>query len=167
MTRLILGIDPGTTESGICVIERGQFDQVKIQVADKISNDECFKMLFEAEAVGTDHMEIVIEGMGFQARAFGKDSIITCYNIGRMLQICDQINNPAAIYTRHQYGRHFVSTGGINDGSLRAALEEIYGPSKKKGDPLFQLRGASDKRSAFAIAKYHEFKLAKVEAMSD
>jgi hypothetical protein len=61
-------------------------------------------------------------------------------------------------YPRRQYGRWLVPDGTLNDATLRAALEEKYGPSSKKGDPLYALRGASDKRSAFALAMYHLFK---------
>lgn len=157
MTRLILGIDPGTAESGICLIEAKGFDKPNIVKAEKMPNNyvkaEISYLWMECES-----LNVVIEGMANQSRAFGSSSIDTCYFIGRLLEHCDNIPDKISVtlYKRHEYGRFFVNSGVLNDASLRAALETVWGPSAKKTDPLYPLRGASDKRSAFALCKYHE-----------
>lgn len=168
MNRLILGIDPGTTESGICLIEEKDFKQPNIVSAEKVDNSKITGLIAR-NTTGSDRLHVVIEGMACQSRAFGDSSIQTCYFIGRLMEWCDKPVNPipVTLYKRHEYGRFFVTGGVLNDASLRAALETIWGPSAKKNDPLYALRGASDKRSAFALAKYHEHCLAAKVKVSD
>lgn len=167
MTRLILGIDPGTTESGICLIEEIDFDRPNIVSAEKVDNNRI-KRIIDETRLKCDRLDVVIEGMANQSRAFGGSSIETCYFIGRLLEHCDRPNPiPVTLYKRHEYGRFFVNNGLLKDATLRAALETIWGPSAKKNDPLYPLRGASDKRSAFALAKYHEHRLHRKETATD
>ena len=151
----ILAIDPGTTESGVCLIQDYQYEQPFILQAEKLENNEVVKWVREL----LPNTEVVIEGMSNQSRMFGDSSIQTCYFIGKLLHICELDELPVTIYKRHEYGRFFVTSGILNDSSLRAALETIWGPSSKKTDPLYALRGASDKRSAFALAKYHQHRM--------
>lgn len=170
MTRLILGIDPGTTESGICAVLEGEFNKPNIFTAEKVANDQIKEKISDNNfqwGVRNFRLEIVIEGMANQSRAFGQSSIETCYFIGRLLEHCSRKDIPVTLYKRHEYGRFFVNGGVLNDASLRAALETIWGPSAKKADPLYALRGASDKRSAFALCKYHEHMLAAKVKRSD
>lgn len=168
MNRLILGIDPGTTESGICLIEAKGFNQPNIFTAQKVENGQIKKIISDTFSL-CHRVEVVIEGMACQSRAFGDSSIQTCYFIGRLMEWCDKSVNPISVtlYKRHEYGRFFVNSGLLKDATLRAALETIWGPSAKKNDPLYALRGASDKRSAFALAKYHEHCLAAKVKVSD
>jgi len=170
LNRLILGIDPGTTESGICLIEEKGFDRPNIVRSEKVPNAEIrdlSKAIIGVFALQCSGLEVVIEGMANQSRVFGQSSIETCYFIGKLLEYYDVRKIPVTLYKRHEYGRFFVNNGVLNDASLRAALETIWGPSAKKNDPLFQLRGASDKRSAFALAKYHEHRLHRKETATD
>ena len=167
MNRLILGIDPGTTESGICLIEAKGFNQPNIVSAEKKQN-HLVKGEISYLHTQCDRLHVVIEGMANQSRAFGQSSIETCYFIGRLLEHCDKPDPiSVTLYKRHEYGRFFVNSGLLKDATLRAALETIWGPSAKKTDPLYALRGASDKRSAFALAKYHEHRLAAMVKASD
>lgn len=151
----ILAIDPGTTESGMCLIEDYQYEQPFILRAEKMENERVVRLVREL----LPQTEVVIEGMSNQSRMFGDSSIQTCYFIGKLLHICELEKLPVTVYKRHEYGRFFVTNGILNDASLRAALETIWGPSAKKTDPLYALRGASDKRSAFALAKYHQHRM--------
>lgn len=152
----ILAIDPGTTESGICLIQDYQYEQPFILRAEKIPNDDLVSKLMLFTSPST---QVVIEGMSNQSRMFGDSSIQTCYFIGKLLHICEVYKLSVTVYKRHEYGRFFVTSNVLNDASLRAALETIWGPSAKKTDPLHALRGASDKRSAFALAKYHQHRM--------
>lgn len=157
---LILGIDPGPRESGICLIETGKPLEVKILECEKVENS---KLLYDLYGLSCANgaTNVVIEGMVYQGRGFGQDSIQTCYFIGRMQELLTEKGIPWELYSRREYGQWIVAGGQLNDTTLRAALESIYGRSAKKGDPLYALRGASDKRSAFALAKFHEFKLSQ------
>lgn len=167
MNHLILGIDPGTAESGICVIEAKGFDKPNIVSAEKVDNRQVKKIISDTFSL-CNRVEVVIEGMANQSRAFGSSSIETCYFVGRLMEFIDSLKYVnLTLYKRHEYGRYFVNSGVLNDATLRAALETIWGPSAKKNDPLYSLRGASDKRSAFALAKYHEHRLAAMVKASD
>lgn len=148
----ILGIDPGPKESGVCLISDGNLQYVK-----KVDEHEIKRKIKLLELCG--HFEIAVEGMVCMGQVLGQSSIETCYLVGRIQEFAARHSAAVTLYSRREYGRWYVPDGTLNDASLRAALEQMYGPSQKKGDPLYALRGASDKRSAFALAKYHEFKL--------
>ena len=155
----IIGIDPGSTHSGVCVIGPGNHEKPNILSADKIANADLMHML---RAVWVDSSEIAIEGFSCQGRPVGDTSIQTMYLIGRLLQKAEDRGISITVYKRREYGQWITAGGKLNDATLRTGLESIYGPSAKKADPLYLLRGTSDKRSAFAVAKYHEFMLCKV-----
>ena len=158
-TFTIIGIDPGSTHSGVCVIGPGNQKKPNILSADKVANADLMHML---RAIWVDSSEIAIEGFSCQGRPVGDSSIQTMYLIGRLLQKAEDRGIAITVYKRREYGQWITAGGKLNDATLRAGLESIYGPSAKKTDPLYQLRGTSDKRSAFAVAKYHEFMLSKV-----
>ena len=151
---MIIGIDPGSFHSGICVIQTGDIKTPNIIRADKVANDKLMQML---ETDWLTLSNIAIEGFACQGRPVGDSSIQTMYFIGRILQKAEDRDISITVYTRREYGQWITAGGKLNDATLRAGLEAIYGASSKKTDPLYKLRGATDKRSAFAIAKYHEF----------
>ena len=153
---IIIGIDPGSSQSGVCLIETGNHKEPNIISAEKVCNDELRRKLRSV----WENCEIAIEN--FVSYQFGKSSDATSQFIGMIKVTAEYESIPLTVYTRRDYGQWFTAGGKLSDATLRAALESIYGPSSKKGDPLYLLRGASDKRSAFAIAKYHEFQVAKV-----
>jgi len=155
---IIIGIDPGPEHSGFCVIETDGNRPAKtpnILSAGKLANWYVREMVEE-----TSQSSVAIEGMVYQGRGFGQSSIETCYFIGELRGILTRRKLDYAIYSRREYGQWTTGgTASLNDATIRAALENTWGPFAKKVDPLYQLRGETDKRSAFAIAKYHEFKL--------
>jgi len=155
----IIGIDPGSTHSGVCIIGPGKIKHPNILSADKIANADLMHML---RAIWVDTSEIAIEGFACQGRPVGDSSIQTMYFIGRLLQKAEDRDISITVYKRREYGQWITAGGKLNDATLRAGLESIYGPSAKKTDPLYPLRGATDKRSAFAVAKYHEFLASRV-----
>lgn len=148
----ILGIDPGPKESGVCLISNGQ-----LHYAEKVDEQELRRKFEILSLLGP--FEVAIEGMVCMGQVLGQSSIETCYLVGRLQEFAARNRGEVTLYSRREYGRWYVPDGTLNDASLRAALEQMYGSSAKRGDPLYALRGASDKRSAFALAKYHEFKL--------
>ena len=156
---IIIGIDPGSTHSGVCMVTHlGDISKPNILRADKVANANLMQML-ETDWLTSSH--IAIEGFACQGRPVGDSSIQTMYLIGRILQKAEDRGILIAVYKRREYGQWITAGGKLNDATLRAGLESIYGASSKKTDPLYKLRGATDKRSAFAIAKYHEFMMSK------
>ena len=153
---MIIGIDPGSFHSGVCVIQTGDIKRPNIIRADKAANDELIQMLKTNWAAGS---EIAIEDL--VSYTHGRHIDLTQRFIGFIH--CKALDRNIAIhsYTRREYGQWITGGGKLSDATLRAGLESIYGASSKKTDPLYKLRGATDKRSAFAIAKYHEFRISK------
>ena len=148
----IVAINPSTIESGYCVLRTGLSHQLNVEKAAKLPNDQFMARIRHCDVGNTN---VVIESLSNQGGTFG-DLIETGYTRS-LEQTCEDRRIPCFIYRRFEYGRYFVTEGKLNDASLRAALETQYGPSAKKNDPLF-LKGASDKSSAFALAKY-EYRL--------
>ena len=154
----IIGIDPGSTHSGICLIETGDHNKPNIILADKIANETLYYYLrYERAKDSVVAIEDFISyGIG------GKSSSATSENIGQIIMVAAYERFTLVKYTRREYGQWITAGGKLSDATLRAGLESIYGPSAKKGDALYALRGATDKRSAFAVAKYHEFMASRV-----
>ena len=159
MRQIVCGIDPGQTESGVCVVvhEDGKF---KIDYAAKMDNASLLKLIASDQSIGNYFPRVfAIEPITPLGQTMGQSLIDTIKFIA-ILE--DRINTQylvhAFFYPRAKYGRWLVPDGKLSDATLRAAIEEKCGSSSKKGDPLYSLRGASDKRSAFALAMYHLFK---------
>ena len=152
----IIGIDPGSTHSGVCIIGPGKTEHPNILRAEKVANDDLLQMVFNR--VG--FFEIALEDL--VSYTHGRHIDLTQRSIGHIELRAKDYGVPLNLYKRREYGQWITAGGKISDATLRAGLESIYGPSAKKGDPLYLLRGATDKRSAFAVAKYHEFMATKV-----
>ena len=159
---MIIGIDPGSTHSGVCIVSLGDIKRPNIVRAEKVANAD---LMHAMRAVWLDSSNIAIEGFACQGRPVGDSSIQTMYFIGRILQMAEDRGISITVYKRREYGQWITAGGKLNDATLRSGLESIYGASSKKTDPLYKLRGATDKRSAFAIAKYHEFRMSTGNTM--
>lgn len=141
----ILGIDPGPTESAYCLID----DSYQIVAADKIKNENLLNVMDAMQLV-----HVAIESIQSYGMPVGREVFDTCYMIGRIIQRCDDTCVPYTLIPRPEYTRRICGVGKVTDAILRQALLLRFG-GDKKGEPLFQLKGASDKRSAFAVAAYH------------
>ena len=154
---MIIGIDPGSTHSGVCMVtDLVDISKPNIIRADKITNVELMRMLSTGWAANS---EIALEDM--VSYVHGRHIDLTQRFIGQIILRAEGLGIPITLYTRREYGQWITGGGKLSDATLRAGLESIYGASSKKTDPLYKLRGATDKRSAFAIAKYHEFMMSK------
>jgi hypothetical protein len=155
---IIIGIDPGSTHSGICMITAGNITERMPNIirADKVANAELMRMLKTDWAA---NCEVAIEDL--VSYTHGRHIDLTQRFIGHIERRIEDQGALLWSYNRRDYGQWITGGGKLNDSTLRAGLESIYGASSKKNDPLYSLRGASDKRSAFAIAKYHEFRMSK------
>lgn len=164
---LYLGIDPGTTESGYCIINK----DYKILHADKVSNDNLILLLKDSLSSNTN-IEIAVESIQSYGMQMGKSTIETCYMIGRIIQVVLDYNNTVFLYPRPEYSKAICVTNKVNDAILKSSLENRFG-SYSKGrkeiklkngtikqestnpGPLSLLSGETDKRSAFAVIVYH------------
>ena len=86
--------------------------------------------------------------------AVGRSVFDTCFFIGELIRTCKDAGIPFTLYPRPEYTRRICGVGKVNDAVLRQALLLRFG-GDRKGEPLFALKGCTDKRSAFAVAVYH------------
>jgi hypothetical protein len=150
---LILGIDPGPTESAYALIGQeipGSIsDPFRIHEAEKVPNASLIGRL---SVLRPEH--VAIESIQSYGMAVGRSVFDTCFMIGRLIQVCDDHGIPFTLYPRPEYTRRICGVGKVNDAVLRQALLLRFG-GDRKGEPLALLKGCTDKRSAFAVAAYH------------
>lgn len=141
----ILGIDPGTTETAYCLIDKNY----KILMADKINNEEFINLCFTSP-----NIQIACESLQSYGMPVGREVFETAYIIGRIIQKANDNNIPYTLYPRPEYAKSICGVKKVTDAVLKQALEMRFG-GYKKGETLAMLKGNSDKRSAFAVAVYH------------
>lgn len=166
--KYVFGIDPGTTESGYAIVN----NLYQIIDADKVDNDWLLNKLKVEISLKTLSC-VVIESIQSYGSAFGKSTIETCYFIGRLIQVCEERKMEYKLIPRPEYGKAIIGSNKVNDALIRSALENRFGSydkgkSEKKlksgivkqeaipNGPLYKLSGASDKRSAYALACYYK-----------
>lgn len=151
--KIIIGIDPGPTQTAYAIID-GRYGVVE---ADKIPNKDFIDMLvylpFRNDPTG-NIAHAAIESIQSYGMPVGKETFETCYMIGRIMECFDRNDTPYTLYPRPVYAKSICGVGKISDSVLRQALLLRFG-GDKKGEPMYPLKGCSDKRSAFAVAAYH------------
>lgn len=142
---MVLGLDPGTTETGICLVGGGYdiYDSAKIP-----SIDVTHYIRQSPPSV------VCCESIQAYGMAVGREVFETCFWIGEYRQVCRQVGVPFVLYPRPEYARAIAGVQKVTDSVLRQALLLRFG-GDKKGQPLFKLKGSTDQRSAYAIAVYH------------
>lgn len=165
----IIGIDPGTLKTGICRIENlpEKSAQANIVEAVLLPNAEVIPYLKSIADRGITYAT-AIEGLVSYGNVWGESTIQTAYFIGRLLAFFEDIASrdedkvyPFDLFQRKTYVL-WLTGSQVKDKAVKEALEHMYG-SYKKGGPLYPLVGpTSDKRSAFALAKYYEYRMAAV-----
>lgn len=151
---MIFGIDPGPVESAFAVVHK--FPRpYEILVAGKLPNEDLIKELKNpAFEKGWFDFNVVVESIQSYGFVVGKSVFETCYTIGRIIQVCKDRSLQCTLYPRPEYARALVGGQKVTDSLLRLALMNRFG-GDKKGEPLHQLRGNPDKRSAFALCVHH------------
>lgn len=149
-----LGIDPGSSESAYALITYDEGEcPYQILDSDKVENKELLRMIADDEW-GLGKLTVAIEGLQSYGMSVGREVFDTAYMIGRLQQLCDTIGHDWVVHNRPVYAKAICGTNKVSDAILRQALLLKYG-GDAKGQPLHMLKGASDKRSAFAVIVYH------------
>lgn len=119
----IFAIDPGTTQSGVCLYDtqKRTFDQVEIldnyQVLDAIVHEE-----FD---------ELAIEMIASYGMAVGRETFETCVWIGRFVQLyCGVDNNWIPVY-RKDVKSFLCGDMKANDSNIRQAVIDLFGGKDK------------------------------------
>lgn len=147
MSRIIIAIDPGTTDGAYLV-----WDCIANTVLDKaiLPNDKLLEFIVQQQFT----KEIFCEMIACYGMAVGKETFETCIWIGRALQICvDEGFQFTRIY-RLNVKTHHCHSAKAKDANVRQALIDKYGPvgTKKAPGPLYGI--ASHMWSALAIATF-------------
>ena len=145
---LVLGIDPGPTESAYVL-----FDSTTQTVAQhhKVFTDA---MLSDIEDFRNDYVDVlVIEQIASFGMAVGAEVFETAFNSGRF---CEAWDEPWHRVKRHEVKMHLCGNMRAKDGNIRQALIDRWGGKenaigrKAKPGPLYGLHG--DEWSALAVA---------------
>lgn len=123
---MLLAIDPGTGDSAyVGLTETGQV------IAQGIMDNDEFLQMLERDSVVTCNDRIVIEMVASYGMPVGRETFETCVWIGRFIQAVAP--HPVERMTRNEVKMqlcHHIAK--VNDGVLRQALIDRYGPGKEK-----------------------------------
>lgn len=157
----VFAIDPGTTESGICLVRTSDYRPL---AGGKIDNEDV------ADFILANHMSIsskctvgtVIERMQGNNMPVSSDVFITCEWIGRFQEripvVDPYVHSPKFVYRREEYKAICHNLYTHNDKGIRDALVErfAYGqPNFGKGtkkEPGWFYGFSKDQWQAYAIA---------------
>jgi hypothetical protein len=143
----ILAIDPGTTESGVCVM-----DNLKPIFFSKMRNEQ---LLTNIEKRAYDN--VVIEMVASYGMPVGAEVFETCVWIGRFHQEALTITDDITYITRNTVKHNICHSSKANDATIKQALVDRFargqgnhGKGTKKA-PGFFYGFKKDIWSAFAL----------------
>jgi hypothetical protein len=152
----ILAIDPGNTESGYAVIERGTCKPIDV---GKIPNHLLHARIKNGEAlIGVDKIAIeMIESYGMPV---GREVFETCVFIGRLLELVQPRNANAELVYRKAIKLHLCGTSKAKDPNITQALVDRFAPGAgnhgkgTKAEPGWFHGFKADIWAAYALAVY-------------
>lgn len=122
----ILAIDPGTTESGWCLLDRDI-----VVTSGVMPNAEVVAML----AVGSKGpYTLAIEMIASYGMAVGREVFETCVWIGRFTQAWHSPEAVKLVY-RRDVKLHLCGSPRAKDANIRQALLDLLGPQGTKKQP--------------------------------
>lgn len=155
-TSWTVGIDPGTYESGVAVIDSETLAPI---LAVKIKNEETvatLKQTFADHGIDPADADFAIEGVTSYGRPVGRETFQTCEWIGRYDEQLRAWTGryPERVY-RIEEKKCLCGTGRARDADIRRALIGAIGPigTKKNPGPLYNV--TRDAWSAIAVAVTH------------
>ena len=127
---IVVGIDPGTSESAFCLFDGERFDYLKC------SNSEFLPTLHDY--ISYKQVErIYIEGMQSYGRV-GETTFQTAYFVGRCLEYLERIGHKPEVIKRHEVLSHHgcnKKKGYVGpkskDARIRKALIDRFGDKTK------------------------------------
>lgn len=128
---MILAIDPGSTESGLTLIN--EID-LKPTLAIKLSNEEILKVIIEAKEVN----HVAIEMIASYGMPVGAEVFQTCVWIGRFIQILKdkEYSGPIKYIYRKEEKMNLCNSMKARDSNIIQALVDRFAPgipNKGKG----------------------------------
>lgn len=139
---IILGIDPGTTQSGWVLLDKGR-------VLDSGVHDN-YDVLRWVQA-GQDAQVLAVEMIASMGMAVGQTTFETVRWIGRFQQAWREPDAVRLVY-RSQVKQHLCGTQRAQDTNIRQALIDLLGAPGTKGKPGPTYGVRSHAWSALAVA---------------
>jgi len=148
LPKAIVAIDPGTTTSGIVVIE-GSLDEWKItQIHADMPNSEVVDKLFER-----CYHFFVCEKIACMGMAVGETTLETVYWTGRFAEALNRkLSRELHRITRSEIKLHLCHSARAKDANVNQRLLDIWGPKGTKKNPGPTYGMSSHAWSALAVA---------------
>ena len=141
MTR-ILAIDPGTEQSGWCVLGTG-----RVMDSGVMANDALLQRIKRATETG-----LAIEMIASYGMPVGREVFETCVWIGRFQEAWPDIATAKLVY-RRDVKLYLCGSSRAKDANIRQALIDKLGPigTKKAPGPLYGVKSHSWAAVAVAV----------------
>lgn len=146
MSRLVLAIDPGETQSGYML-----FDGKRAIEFGKLPNEQLMEQFGHYSSHYNEPPTLVIEMIASYGMPVGKEVFETCVWIGRFIQAWGQ-RSPIYRLTRKEIVKHICGSAKAKDSNVRQALIDQLGQpgTKNAPGPTYGITG--DAWAALAVA---------------
>lgn len=148
--KYFLALDPGTTDTGVCIIDK---TTMKPYFAQKLSNEDTLEVLDKSGVFDV----VVIEMIASYGMAVGKAVFETCVWIGRFAQKAKSKGYEVHQLYRKEEKINLCHSMKANDSNIKCALvdrfachEKNYGKGTKK-NPGWFYGFRADVWSAYAV----------------
>jgi hypothetical protein len=141
----ILGIDPGTTHSGVVLYDPSTHTPITSGVID---NHDVRKIIAD------HHGQVAIEWIECYGAKVGQETFKTCLWVGRFVEIAGDYRT--RLIARKVIAKYITGNRNGNDKSIRGSLIDLYGGKAdaignvKKQGPLYRVK--THAWSALAVA---------------
>jgi Holliday junction resolvasome RuvABC endonuclease subunit len=143
--KTIIGIDPGTKQSGWVIVTDGKIEQSGV-----MENNLVLQSLENIAGLDGDYT-IAIEWIQAMGMAVGKEVFETCMWVGRFAQACGQ---PVRLIPRGKIKLHHCGSARAKDANICQSLRDKYGEKGTAKNPGFFFGVSSHAWQAFAVAAY-------------
>lgn len=123
----ILAIDPGTEESGWCLLQNGG-----VLESGVMPNREMLAVVAGYRRYGED--QLAIEMIASYGMAVGREVFETCVWVGRFVQAWRHPEAVRLVY-RRDVKLHLCGSAKAKDANIRQALLDLLGPQGTKKAP--------------------------------
>ena len=122
MTKRVIAIDPGNTQSALCIIDANTLRPLEILLAE---NNEVRKFIKELQTDEFDYA--AIEMLQSYGNLIGKDVLDTAVWIGRFYEVLKRKlgKDPTMIY-RKEEASHICQSSRAGDSEIRRALIDRF-----------------------------------------
>jgi hypothetical protein len=150
---IYIGIDPGTTHTGVCAVDPFT---IEVDDAQKIPNEEVLNWIEGARVLADEYLgEVGIEDIvPYSGRLMGNTTKETIYFIGVLRHELRKMGIEPRIFPKSAWASWLAGARHMKDADVRAAIANRWGGECGKKGSRFEALKNSDIRSAFGVAMY-------------